>query len=210
MNVTQRTKALSITLLAAFTLAMLSGCASTRSYYVGAGFLANCSNYKAANLFSGQEKHDSIGYTVFGRMDPGLRERVVFEAGYTRVGDTDFDGLYEGVEDQGTIETEAIEVNVGYRYPFTDKFSAGGRIGAARVDVSESEVFGGEPYSASASETIAYGGLVARYAFDRSWGVTAFYDYYPDVGKAGQTGEGNLHAFGVSFDYRFGGGNSDE
>ena len=210
MNVTRRRQALSITLISGLTLAMLSGCASTRSYYVGAGLLGNCSNFKASDVFSGQEKHDDIGYRAFGGMDPGLRERVVFEGGYTRVGDTTFDGLYEGVEDQGTIETETFEVNVGYRYPFNDRFSAGGRIGAAYVDVSESEVFGGEPYSASASETIAYGGLVARYAFDRSWGVTAFYDFYPDVGKAGQTGEGNLHAFGVSFDYRFGGGNSDD
>lgn len=210
MNVRRRKKALSITLLAGLILAMLSGCASTRSYYGGAGFLLNCSNFKDANRFSGRENHDSVGYRLFGRIDPGMRERVVFEAGYTRVGDTDFDGLFLGVEDQGTIETDIVEFSAGYRYPFTDRFSAGGRIGAAYVDVSETENFGGEPYSASASETILQGGLVARYAFNRSWGVTAFYDYYPDVGKADRTGEGHLHAFGVSFDYRFGGGNSDE
>ena len=210
MNVTRRRKALSTTLIAGLTLAMLSGCASTRSYYVGAGFMGNCSNFKSADLFSGQEDHDNIGYRFFGGIDPGKRERVVFEAGYSRVGDTEFSGLYQDVEDQGTIETETVEFNVGYRYPFTDRFSAGGRVGAAYTDVSETEVFGGEPYSASASETVTYGGLVARYAFNKSWGVTAFYDYYPDVGKAGQTGEGNLHTYGISFDYRFGGSNSDE
>ena len=210
MNVTRRRKALSTTLATGLTLTMLSGCASTQSYSVGACLFGNCSNFKAPGVFVGREEHDDLGYCLYGAIDPGQRERIVYRFGFTRVGDTRFDGLYTDVEDQGTIETDAIEASVGYRYPFTDRFSAGGHVGAAYVDVSESEVFGGEPYSASASETIPYAGVEARYAFSDMWSVSAFYNNYPDVGKVGQTGEGNLHTYGISFDYRFGGCNSDE
>ncbi len=161
-------------------------------------------------LFVGDEDHDDMGFRIFGELDPGMKDRVVYQAAYSRVGDTTFNGLWQGVEDEGKIETETIDVNVGYRYPFTEKFSAGGRIGATYVDVNETEDFGGEPYASSASETIPYGGLVARFAVNESWGITAFYDHYPDVGKVGQTGEGDLEVFGVSFDFRFGGSNSDD
>jgi hypothetical protein len=210
MNAIRRRQGIGTILVAGATLAMLTSCASTNSYYAGVGLLTNCSNFKSPLLFVGEEKHDDIGYRLLGRIDPGLRERVVFEGSYTSLGDTKFNGLYEGIEDQGKIETETVEVSVGYRYPFTDKFSAGGRIGAAYVDVNESENFGGEPYSSSASETIVSAGFVARYAINKSWGVTGFYDHYPDIGKADQTGEGDAEVFGVSFDFRFGGSNSDD
>lgn len=210
MIATRTRYVLKSTLFAGATLALLSGCASVATWSGGLGMTANCSNFKDSQQFVGQEKHDNIGFRVFGKYDPGRRERVVFEGGYTSLGDTDFNGEWNGVDDQGKIETDIIEANVGYRYPFTDKFSAGGRVGAAYVDVSETEVFGGTPYSASASETVPYGGLVARYAFNKNWALSAFFDHYPDIGKAGETGEGDAEVYGLSFDFRFGGSNEDD
>ncbi len=211
MNATHTRHILKSTLVAVATLVLLSGCASTAATWSGGvGLIRNCSNFKDPIRFLGEEKHDDMGYRVFGKYDPGKRERVVFEGGYTSLGDTNFDGTFDDVEDQGTIETEIIEANVGYRYPFTDKFSAGGRVGAAYVDVSEREDFGGTPYSSSASETIPYGGLVARYAINKNWAVSAFFDHYPDIGKTDQTGEGDAEVFGINFDFRFGGSNEDE
>ncbi len=210
MNATHMGLVLRSTLVAGATLVLLSGCATTATWSGGLGMLGNCSNFKDSQQFTGEEDHGNLGLRVLGKYDPGMRERVVFEGGYTSLGDTDFDGLWNGVSDQGTIETDIIEANVGYRYPFTEKFSAGGRIGAAYVDVSETETYGGKPYSASASETIAYGGIVARYAFNKSWAVSAFFDHYPDIGKAGETGEGDAEVYGITFDFRFGGSNTDD
>jgi hypothetical protein len=210
MNATHRKLPRFAALAMAALMLLLTGCASTGSYSAGFGPTVNCSNFKDPLLFVGKEDHNNIGIRLYGRYDPGMTERFVVEGGYTKVGDTKFDGLWQGVPDTGKIETEMVEANVGYRYPFTEKFSAGGRIGATYVDVKENENFGGTPFSASASETIPYGGIVARFAINKSWGVTAFYDHYPDVGKVGQTGEGDMEVFGVNFDFRFGGTNSDD
>ena len=213
MNVTQKCHALVIALVAGVVLVLLSGCTNTPvqgAMRVQMDLIRNCSNFKSPLDYSGPEDHDKFGVRVFGQYDIGMRDHVVIDLGYSQVGDTEFDGLFQGVPDQGKIETETIQASVGYRYPFTDSFSAGGRIGAAYVDVSESELFDGVPYSASASETIVYGGIVGRFAINKNWGVSMFFDHYPDVGEAGQTGEGDLEVYGIGFDFRFGGSNSDE
>ena len=213
MNVTQRWQALATAMVAGAMLALLPGCANTPvdgALKARLDVFRNCSNFKNRQLFDGSEKHDDFGWRLSGEFDPGMSDRVVVGLGYSQVGDTKFDGLWQGVPDTGTIETETYEANVGYRYPFTDTFSAGARIGAAYVDVSESELFDGVPYSASASETIVYGGIVGRFAINKSWGVSMFFDHYPDVGKDGETGEGNLEVYGIGVDFRFGGSNTDD
>ena len=175
----------------------------------GLAMVADRSDFKDSSVFEGSQDRGNVGWKVFGEFDPGQKDKIVFDAGYQQLGDTKFDGLYEGTPDTGTIETETIEVSVGYRYPFTERFSAGGRLGAASVDVEEREVFGGVPYSSSASETIPFGGLMFRFAINDNWGVSAFWDRYLDVGKVGETGEGDIDAYGISADFRFGGNNSD-
>lgn len=212
MNTTNKKNLLEYAPLAGIAVALLSGCAAQKEGTIsgGLGFAISNTDFKDPSLFQGDQDSSDTGWKVFGRYDPGRRERIVFEGGYQRMGDTTFDGLFQGVSDQGTIETEVVELSVGYRYPLSDKFSAGGRIGAANVDVQEREVFGGVPESSSASETIAYGGVVIRYAFSRKAGLSAHYDHYPDVGKVGATGEGDIGVFGISVDYQFGGRSDDD
>ncbi len=215
MNVTQKWQALMAALVGGAMLVLLPGCAtmeSPKDVAAKARFdiFRNTSHYKNLELFTGTEKHDDFGWRIMAEIDPGKKEHIIFDVGYTKFGDTTFDGLWQGVPDQGTIETETYEASVGYSYPFTDSFSAGGRIGAAYVDVSESELYDGVPYSADASETIAYGGIFGRFAINENWGVSMFFDHYPDAGKDGQTGEGNLDVYGIGVDFRFGGRNSDE
>ena len=213
MYVTQKWHALVIALVAGAMLVFVAGCAQgplkghTKARL---DVFRDASNYKNRSLYVGTEKHDDWGWRVVGEFDPGKIDHVVFDVGYAKFGDTTFDGLWQGVPDEGTIETQSFEASVGYSYPFTDSFSAGARIGAAYVDVSESELYDGVPYSASASETIPYGGIFGRFAINESWGVSMYFDHYPDVGEDGQTGEGDLEAFGIGVDFRFGGSNSDE
>lgn len=190
---------------------LLAGCASAPPATIRAGLamVMDESNFKDASLFQGSQDRKNLGWKIFGAYDPGRKERVVFEGGYQQLGDTDFDGLYQGIEDRGTIETTTIDVSVGYRYPFTEQFSAGGRVGASYVDVEENEDFGGVPYSSSASETIPFGGVVLRYGIGDDWGVSAHWDRYLDVGEEGETGEGDIDVYGISVDFRFGSSDGD-
>jgi hypothetical protein len=177
---------------------------------VGVALTTNTTEFKDLTLFSGQEKHDNIGFRLFGRFDPGMREHFVFEAGYQRLGDTEYDGLWNGVDDRGTIETQAIEASAGYSFPFTEKFSVGGRVGAAYADIDETEDFGGVPYSSSESGTAAFGGLTLRYNVTDMWTIAASYDRYIEIGDEA-THESDVDLFGISVDFRFGGGrNTDE
>ena len=189
---------------------LVAGCASTPgSYRAGLALLIDKSDFKDSSLFQGSQDRSNVGWKLFGQYDPGQKDKIVFEGGYQQLGDTKFDGLYQGTPDQGTIETTTIEVSVGYLYPFTERFSAGGRLGAASVDVDEREVFGGVPESSSASETIPFGGVMFRFGIGDNWGLTAQWNLYPDVGKVGQTGEGDINVYGIGADFRFGGSNSD-
>ena len=83
------------------------------------------------------------------------------------------------------------------------------QIGAARVNVDEREVYGGEPYSYSVSETVPFGGVILRYDIDDKWAVSAHYDRYLDVGEVDVTGEGDIDVFGINVDFRFADGNSN-
>ncbi len=190
---------------------LFAGCVTTEGTVSGgAAFFASETDFKDLSLFSGSQDKSDNGWKVFLGFDPGQRERIVFEGSYQQMGDATFDGLFMGVTDTGTIETEVLEVNVGYRYPFTQSFSAGGRVGLAYAEISEEEIFGGTPEARSTDETIAFGGLVLRYAPSRNWAILAYYDYFPDVGKEGVTGEGDIGVIGIGAEFRFGGRNSDD
>ena len=206
MNTINRHKIFA-TLFAGVTAALLAGCATAPNVFetkVGMDLLMSRTDFKEYSQYEGSQDRSDMGWKVYGELDPGVPEKVVFELGYAQMGDTNFDGLWEGVSDQGTIETDLIEASVGYRHPFTDSFSAGGRFGAAYVDVQEDEIYDGTPESHSAAETVPFGGVVLRYAISDRWGVAAHYDRYFDVGVVGQTGEGDIEVWGVTADFRFG------
>ncbi len=209
MRTTNWQRIIKAILLTGVTVGLVAGCATAGSYK--AGFVANTnkSNFKDKTYFDGSQDRGNLGWKLHGVYDPGQKQKIVFEAGYMQLGDTKFDGLWQGVPDAGKIETTTIEASVGYLYPFSEKFSAGGRVGAAYADVKESEIFGGVPYSSSASETVPFGGVVLRFAVGEKWGISASYDRYLDVGKVGETGEGDIDVFGIGADFRFGGSNSD-
>ena len=130
------------------------------------GFNTNSTNFKNTSVFEGSDKSNDIGFTIRGVFDPGRPEHTVIDGGYQKLGKTKFDGTFEGTPDTGTIETEMFTLSVGYRHPFTDRFSAGGRIGAAATSIDEDEIFGGTPESRSASETVPFGGIMLKYAIN--------------------------------------------
>jgi len=191
---------------------LLSGCAAApeqAAFSAGITALQSRAAEKDSNNFQGYLDRSGTGFKLYGAYDPGVKEKIVLEGGFARMGDVSFDGTWQGQTDVGTIETDIIEVSAGYRYPFTEKFSAGGRVGAAYADVEENEVFAGTPYTNSVSETVPFGGVVFHYAVGEQWSFSANYDRYLDVGEVGETGEGDLEVFGVSAEFRFGGNNRD-
>ncbi|MDJ0910710.1 MAG: outer membrane beta-barrel protein [Woeseiaceae bacterium] len=198
-------------LLISMAALLAAGCVTTEGKLSGgAAFFVSETDFKDLSVFSGSQDKSDTGWKVFLGFDPGQRERIVFEGSYQQMGEATFDGLFQGVTDTGTIETDVLEVNVGYRYPFTQSFSAGGRVGLAYADISEEEIFGGTPEARSTDETIAYGGLVVRFAPSSNWAILAYYDYFPDVGKQDVTGEGDIGVLGIGAEFRFGGRNSDD
>lgn len=164
MNIINRHKILG----AGISAVVIAGCAGLPppeiSGAAGAAIFMSRTDFKDYSQFQGSQDRSDMGWKVYGEFDPGVKEKVVLEVGYAKMGETTFDGLWEGVSDQGTIETDGIEASYGYRYPFSERFSAGGRPGAAYVDVQENEIYGGTPESHSASETVPFGGSVFHYA----------------------------------------------
>ncbi|MEM7432891.1 MAG: outer membrane beta-barrel protein [Pseudomonadota bacterium] len=185
---------------------LMSACAGTQKVPVEAKFGLSSAkdNYKNFSIFQGSSSSNDPGFSLEAEIDPGVKDRIVYSGGYQQLSDIEFDGLYMGVDDVGKIETEMLTVSAGYRYPFTDRFSAGGRIGAAAVDVNEQELFGGVPEKSSASETVPYGGITMKYRVNDRFAISANYDRYLDVGEEGETGEGDIDVFGLSFDISFG------
>lgn len=190
-------------------LVLAGGCASTPVSIVVGPVWTDAKFKEAGTTFEGSIDTRDAGFGIFGEFDPGRRERVIFRAGYERFGDVTFDGLYEGVDDVGSIESESFTATLAYRYPFTDRFSAGYNVGVAVTDVSESEVFGGVPEGSSASDTVPFGGLGMKFAVTDRVSISANYNRYLDVGKEDQTGESDVDAFSLNFHYRFGARNDD-
>lgn len=191
-------------------LALLSGCESTQPIELAFGINGNTSDFKNSSIFDGSDSSSGTGFSVKGQYDPGQKDKIVYSFGYQQIGDTEFDGTYMGVDDVGTIETEMITADVTYRYPFTDKFSAGGRLGAAAVDVDERELFGGVPERHTASEVVPFGGISLKYRFTDRVAISGDYDRYLDVGKDGETGEGDIDVWGLSLHIGFGGGRDND
>lgn len=190
-------------LISVLVIMILSGCTVTQPrILVGLNF--NSTSFKDTAVFEGSDSSDDVGFTVGGEIDPGKDERVIYQFNYQQLGDTEFDGTFMGVDDVGQIETEMVTVAAGYRYPFSERFSAGGRVGGAAVMVDESEVFGGVPESGSADEVVPFGGVMVRYALTDRFAVTANFDRYLDVGKDGETGESDIDVFGLNFTWEFG------
>jgi hypothetical protein len=182
-----------------------------------------CSNtdYKGES-FTGSTD-DGCGYKLVGRVGGGVMQPILdkpekgepvgsegrpvntieVEAGYVKHGDLDFNGLWLGTPDTGTVEADGFLLGIIYTRRITSAFDlfAGG--GAHWWDVEESEVFGGTPEQHDASGTSPYFELGGRYWLGPNAAIRASWERFTDVGKINETGEGDIDSWWLGIDYRF-------
>lgn len=138
-----------------------------------------------------QTDQSDTAYTV--RAGYRLHTNWAAETGYVNLGKTRYD--YPG-EPENTIKTRLWHLTAIGILPLSDKFSAFGKVGAARVTLSED----GEKIS----KTSLHLGLGASYALTSSLSIRAEFDDYgkPDFGQ-GVTAKAHARQLSAGIDYRF-------
>ena len=201
----------------------LTACAQTQSMRMSANASFGCSDtdYKDSRFIGSTD--DGCGYKVVGRVGGGVMQPILdipekgeplgsegrpvntleAEAGYVKHGDMDFNGLWLGTPDTGTVEADGYILGLVYTRRITnalDLFAGGG---AHWWDAEEREIFGGTPEYHDASGTSPYYGLGGRYWFHPSAAIRASWERYTDVGKTDVTGRGDIDNWWLGMDYRF-------
>ena len=125
------------------------------------------------------------------------------EAGHLQQGDLDFDGLFLGTPDTGTIEIDGTFIGLVYNRRFSENVDVFARYGSFSWDVDEEEVFGGIPESSDASGSSSYYGFGARYWVMPQLGVRVGWSRYNDVGETDETGRGDIKNMSIGVDYAF-------
>jgi hypothetical protein len=205
------------------TTPFLAACAQEGALRMTAHASLGCSStdYKDSR-FSGSTD-DGCGYKVVGRVGGGVMQPILdtpekgepvggtrrpvnmleAEAGYVRHGDMDFNGLWLGTSDRGTVKANGFILGAVYTRQISDRFDlfAGG--GAHRWKVKENEVFGGVPESHDASGTSPYLDLGGRFWLNPNMAIRAAWERYFDIGVKDVTGKGDIDNLWLGLDYVF-------
>lgn len=107
------------------------------------------------------------------------------ELGYADMGGVGESGVYQGYSYKASVDVSAIQLSGLAYLPFSDKFSAYGRLGLANVKAEATAVVSDGEISESATEsdsnTKAVYGLGLAYAASEKVGLRAEYTKYNDV-----------------------------
>ncbi len=224
MNQHKRMRVFSFVLVATIALASLTGCAAKSAKMTmaaGAG-VGQCDyDPKDRNRFAGSVDAGDTCFRVVGRvrMDQEPPQRLIpekgdpvilvsngpfGEVGYSDLGETKFAGTWMLVPDYGTLKATAWHAAVGYGYPLTRRLGIFGRVGYAFWDVDEDEIYDGIPESHSASGNNLLYAAGLNVGLSRRWVLDAEWTRYQDVGKVGETGQGDIDMVTATVLYRFG------
>jgi hypothetical protein len=78
-----------------------------------------------------------------------------------------------------------------------------GKVGGIYWSLDQDFVVAGVPESQSSSGIDMVLGLDAQYQFNRHFAVRAEYEYFPNLGRASETGDTDLGFFSLSALFRF-------
>ena len=202
----------------------ISACESGKSMRMtaSAGFVCSSTNFKDTSVYQGSAD-DSCGHKIVGRVGGGVLQPILdklekgepvdsegrplntleAEIGFVRFGDLEFDGIWGGSPDTGTIKADGLILGVVFTRRLGNEFDIFASAGMNQWDVEENEVFDGVPYSSSASGTSPYYGLGVRYWFNSNIGLRAAWRSYSSVGEKDKTGEGDITNMSLGVDYLF-------
>lgn len=169
--------------------------------HFGANVSSESTNYKSPEDFSGSID-DSVGFSVTAAFP--FQPWGAAEVGYVSLGDADFDGLFQGTPDTGTIEATGFRFGLIGALPISKRFALLGRVGGFAWEVEESEVFGGVPEPPfSDSGTDAYFGAGAQFGVSKRIDLRAEWIRYLGVGEvSGQTGDGDTDSVSLGVTVR--------
>ncbi|MDH3760649.1 MAG: outer membrane beta-barrel protein [Gammaproteobacteria bacterium] len=203
------------------TAVMVCACAPGKVLRMTASGKIVCSDndYKDSDVFDGSTD-DDCGFGLIGRIGHGIpftetqdadgpvgstrpNNTMEFELGYLRQGDTEFDGLYQGTPDEGTIEADGLVLGLVYTRRISDKFDLFANYGIFDWEVEEEEEFGGIPESHDASGSSPYYGFGGRYWFMPKVSLRLGWNRFTDVGKSSETGKGDIDNWSLGVDYLF-------
>ena len=201
---------------------IVAGCGTTSQRMTAhASFGCSSTDYKGGQ-FQGSTD-DGCGYKLIGRIGGGVKQPIIdtpekgepidsegrpdnlleAELGYVRHGNMDFNGLWLGTPDTGTIKADGFLLGLVYTRRLNDRFDLFASGGAHRWKVKENEVFGGMPESRSASGTSPYLGLGGRYWIRSNIAIRGSWERFVNVGDQGKTGEGDIDNLWLGIDYLF-------
>ena len=155
------------------------------------------------NAISNNKK--DLGYKIFGGYQ--INRNFAFEAGYFNLGEFGYRATTVPAGTQtGNIKIQGINIDVLGMVPFTDRFSAFGRLGVQYAEAkdhfsSTGAVAQPSNPNPSKSETNYKAGVGIQYNFTESLGMRAEAERYRINDAVGKRGDINLFSLGLV--YRF-------
>lgn len=143
----------------------------------------------------------AVGFKAFGGVNLG--RYLAIEAGYVDLGKLTSDLLIVGVplHDEtraGGATLEAIGI-----LPITDRFSLLATAGGIYWTLEQDVTVAGTPVNASTSGLDMVLGLGLQYQFTPHFGLRAAYQYFPNLGKASETGDTDINFYALDAILRF-------
>lgn len=128
---------------------------------------------------------------------------LAVEAGYADLGKlkSELTVLGTPVSDEVRFRGPLLEAVASLRV--TKSFALLGKAGGIYWSLDRDFVIGGTPGSQSASGVDMVLGLGMQYMFGTHFGVRAEYEYFPNLGKASETGDTDLNFYSASVLFRF-------
>ncbi|MEJ2793278.1 porin [Iodobacter sp. LRB] len=144
-------------------------------FYIGADVGISKMSEKTMNL---TPKKNNAAWGINGGYT--FSPYLAAELGYRDFGKAE--GKYHGIYD-ASIKAKAVQASVLASYPFTDAFSVFGRLGIARIKLTNELNVNGVQHASSKEDSQTKGlfGVGAQYAFNKNLSLRAEYNQYAHV-----------------------------
>ena len=172
---------------------LAGGCAS--GVYVQGGLGLAQTDFKDGRFVGNVDERD-----LSWQLDGGIKfgRFAAAEVGYVELGETSFQGLFEGTPEVGTIDTKGYKLAVVGAIPLGQRFSVSAKAGAFRWKVEEDEIFNGIPESHVERGTDWLYGIGGQFNATQLIGVRLDWEHFLNVGNSATTGEGDIDALTAS------------
>ena len=174
----------------------MSATVQAQKFYGGVSFGSSDVDAGIASglITSGPVDGKDSGLKIFGGFQ--LDKNLGVEIGYVDLGETTYSGSFFGSPvTNGKIEISGINFSAVGALPVTPDLSVIGRIGLFAWDSDASDITGGVPFAASASDTDISFGFGVNYNFTKAFGARVEWERYDVAADADLFSAGLLFKF---------------